>query len=221
MRPVACLGLLAALSLSGMALPVAAHPHSWIDMVSQLQIDDRQRLTELHLSWLFDEFYSATILDDAKSNGHPLQRELDQFGQDTLNNLTTENYLNRMTLDGQRVQFGHGDQPKTQWVNGQIRFDYRLPLAHPLPLTGKRLQFAIYDSTYYVEMLHGSPTAIQLQGEGAAGCRAELLPPNPSEEQQSYALSLDKTEQSEDGLGTAFAEQIIVLCAPQPAKGQP
>ncbi|MBP8221514.1 MAG: DUF1007 family protein, partial [Aeromonadaceae bacterium] len=39
MRPVACLGLLAALSLSGMALPVAAHPHSWIDMVSQLQID--------------------------------------------------------------------------------------------------------------------------------------------------------------------------------------
>ena len=190
-------------------------------MVSQLQIDDRQRLTELHLSWLFDEFYSATILDDAKSNGHPLQQELDQFGQDTLNNLATENYLNRMTLDGQRVQFGHGDQPKTQWVNGQIRFDYRLPLAHPLPLTGKRLQFAIYDSTYYVEMLHGSPTAIQLQGEGAAGCRAELLPPNPSEEQQSYALSLDKTEQSEDGLGTAFAEQIIVLCAPQPAKGQP
>ena len=57
--------------------------------------------------------------------------------------------------------------------------------------------------------------------EGAAGCRAELLPPNPSEEQQSYALSLDKTEQSEDGLGTAFAEQIIVQCAPQPAKGQP
>lgn len=221
MRPVACLGLLATLSLSGMALPVAAHPHSWIDMVSQLQIDDRQRLTELHLSWLFDEFYSATILDDAKSNGHPLQQELDQFGQDTLNNLATENYLNRMTLDGQRVQFGHGDQPKTQWVNGQIRFDYRLPLAHPLPLTGKRLQFAIYDSTYYVEMLHGSPTAIQLQGEGAAGCRTELLPPNPSEEQQSYALSLDKTEQSEDGLGTAFAEQIIVQCAPQPAKGQP
>ena len=60
MRLIARLGLLAGLSLSGVALPVAAHPHSWIDMVSQLQIDDQQRLTELHLSWLFDEFYSAT-----------------------------------------------------------------------------------------------------------------------------------------------------------------
>ncbi|MEZ7861041.1 MAG: DUF1007 family protein [Aeromonadaceae bacterium] len=221
MRPVACLGLLATLSLSGAVLPVAAHPHSWIDMVSQLQIDDRQRLTELRLSWLFDEFYSATILDEAQSKGHSLEQELVQFGQDTLNNLATENYLNRMTLDGQKIRFGRGDQVKTEWVNGQIRLSYRLPLAQPAPLTGKRLQFAIYDSTYYVEMLHGSPTAIQLRGQGATGCHTELLPPNPSEEQRSYALSLDKTEQSEDGLGTAFAEQVMVLCSPQPAKGQP
>ena len=95
MRPVACLGLLATLSLCGMPLPVAAHPHSWIDMVSQLQIDERQQLTELHLTWLFDEFYSATILDEAQSKGHSLEQELAAFGQDTLNNLATENYLNR------------------------------------------------------------------------------------------------------------------------------
>ena len=221
MRLIARIGLLAGLSLSVVALPVAAHPHSWIDMVSQLQIDDRQRLTELRLSWLFDEFYSATILDEAQSKGHSLEQELVQFGQDTLNNLATENYLNRMTLDGQKIRFGRGDQVKTEWVNGQIRLSYRLPLAQPAPLTGKRLQFAIYDSTYYVEMLHGSPTAIQLRGQGATGCHTELLPPNPSEEQRSYALSLDKTEQSEDGLGTAFAEQVMVLCSPQPAKGQP
>ena len=221
MRLIARLGLLASLSLSGVALPVAAHPHSWIDMVSQLQIDDQQRLTALHLSWLFDEFYSATILDDAKSNGHSLQQELEQFGQDTLNNLATENYLNRMTLDGQRVQFGHGDSPKTQWVNGQIRFEYRLPLAQPLPLTGKRLQFAIYDSTYYVEMLHGSLAAIQLTGEGAADCRTELVPPTPSKEQQIYALSLDKTEQSDDELGAAFAEQVIIRCSAPTATSKP
>ena len=66
MKRLACVGLLAGLSLSGVALPVAAHPHSWIDMVSRLQIDDQQRLTALRLSWLFDEFYSATVFDEAK-----------------------------------------------------------------------------------------------------------------------------------------------------------
>ena len=193
--------------------PVAAHPHSWIDMVTQLHIDQQQRLTGLQLSWLFDEFYSATILDDAKAKGHSVEQELALFGEETLANLATENYLTRMTLEGQKVHFGQGTQARATLLNGQIRFDYQLPLQEPLPLAGKRLQFAIYDSTYYVEMLHRQPEAVQLQGDGAVHCQRELLPPNPSSEQQSYAVSLDKTEQADDGLGTAFAEQVIVQCS--------
>ncbi len=193
--------------------PVAAHPHSWIDMVTQLQIDQQQRLTSLHLSWLFDEFYSATILDDAKAKGHSVEQELALFGEETLANLATENYLIRMTLQGKKVHFGQGNHASATLLNGQIRFDYQLPLNEPLPLAGKRLQFAIYDSTYYVEMLHRQPEAIQLQGDGAAHCQRQLLAPNPSAEQQSYAVSLDKTEQADEGLGTAFAEQVIVHCS--------
>ena len=136
---------------------VAAHPHSWIDMVTQLHIDQQQRLTRLQLSWLFDEFYSATILDDAKAKGHSVEQELALFGQETLANLATENYLTRMTLEGRKVHFGQGTQARATLLNGQIRFDYQLPLQEPLPLAGKRLQFAIYDSTYYVEMLHRQP----------------------------------------------------------------
>jgi ABC-type uncharacterized transport system substrate-binding protein len=194
--------------------PAMAHPHSWIDMTSQLQIDGQKRLIGLHLSWLFDEFYSATILDDAKANGHSVNQELTLFGQDTLTNLATENYLNRMTLNGQKVHFGQGRDVHTRWQEGQIRLDYYLPLEPPVSLAGKRLQFAIYDSTYYVEMLHHQVDAIQLQGDGAKGCQRQLVPPNPTDEQQSYAISLDKTEQADDGLGTAFAEQVIVTCSP-------
>ena len=51
-----------------------AHPHSWIDMVSQLQINRDGQLTELRLAWLFDEFYSASILDDAKPMATALSR---------------------------------------------------------------------------------------------------------------------------------------------------
>ena len=191
---------------------VAAHPHSWIDMQTELQIDGQQRLTALRLSWLFDEFYSATILDDAKAAGHSVAQELQLFGHDTITNLASENYLNRMTLDGQKVSLGPVHEYQTQMSDGRIRFDYTLPLKAPLPLTDHSLLFAIYDATYYVEMLHQQEQAIQLTGPGAKGCQRTLRPPNPTDEQRMYAISLDKTDQADDGLGTAFAEQITIQC---------
>lgn len=212
MKRLACVGLLAGLSLSGVALPVAAHPHSWIDMVSRLQIDDQQRLTALRLSWLFDEFYSATVFDEAKEKGHSEQQELKLFLQDTLTHLATENYLNRMTLDGKKVHFSPAKEGRVSVTDGQIRIDYTLPLPQPLPLASHTLQFAIYDSTYYVEMLHHTERAIELTGPGASHCQRRLQSPNPSAEQMSFAMSLDKTQQADDGLGTAFAEHVFVTC---------
>ena len=200
-------------ALSMVASPLAvAHPHSWIDMQTELQIDRQQRLTALRLSWLFDEFYSATILDDAKAAGHTVAQELQLFGHDTITNLAKENYLNRMTLDGKKVSFGQVSESRTQLQDGRIRFDYTLPLKAPLPLNQHQLVFAFYDSTYYVEMLHQKEQAIRLTGPGALGCQRSLRPPNPSDEQRMYAISLDKTDQADEGLGTAFAEQITVTC---------
>ena len=109
-----------------------------------------------------------------------------------------------MTLDGQKVSLGPVHEYQTQMSDGRIRFDYTLPLKAPLPLTDHSLVFAIYDATYYVEMLHQQEQAIQLTGPGAKGCQRTLRPPNP--------ISLDKTDQADDGLGTAFAEQITIQC---------
>ncbi|MGL4204549.1 MAG: DUF1007 family protein [Aeromonadaceae bacterium] len=208
-----CRSFLLVQAFSMVVSPLAeAHPHSWIDMQSELQIDEQQRLTALRLSWLFDEFYSATILDDAKAAGHTVAQELQLFGHDTITNLAKENYLNRMTLDGQKVSFGQVSEYRTQLQDGRIRFDYTLPLKQPLPLSHHQLLFAIYDSTYYVEMLHQKEHAIRLTGPGAQGCHSSLRPPNPTDEQRMYAISLDKTDQADEGLGSAFAEQISVTC---------
>lgn len=190
-----------------------AHPHSWIDMVSELNINRQGQLTTLHLTWLFDEFYSASILDDAKANGHTPEQELKIFAKQTIDNLATENYLTRMSWHGKKIRFS---QPVTDYqasmVQGQIRFEYRLPLPTPLPLNEQGVELAIYDSTYYVEMLHKQVEAIQLTGEGASLCQRQLIPPNPSAQQQAYAMSLDKTEQADEGLGTAFAEKVEIRC---------
>ena len=73
---------LLAICALGSYLPSAtAHPHSWIDMVSRLEMAPPHQLKALHLAWLFDEFYSATILDEAKEKKHTVDQELAEFAK--------------------------------------------------------------------------------------------------------------------------------------------
>ena len=204
---------LLAICALGSYLPSAtAHPHSWIDMVSRLEMAPPHQLKALHLAWLFDEFYSATILDEAKEKKHTVDQELAEFARDTIRHLSTEHYLNRITLDGKKLDFGQPYNVKASLLDGQIRLDYSLPLQPVADLSGHRLEFSIYDSTFYVDMRHGQAKAIELIGAGAPGCKATLIQPTPTKAQQSYAASLDLTAQSDDGLGKYFAERVVVTC---------
>lgn len=192
--------------------PACAHPHSWIDMVSRLEMEPPHQLKALHLAWLFDEFYSATILDEAKAKKKNIDQELATFARETVKHLGSEHYLNRITLDGKKLNFGEPYDVRASLLDGQIRLDYALPLQSEPDLSGHQLEFSIYDSTFYVDMRHGQAKAIQLIGAGAPGCQARLIFPNPTPEQQSYAASLDQTAQSDEGLGKYFAERVLVTC---------
>ncbi len=201
-----------AASLFGLASQAQAHPHSWIDMLSELEINERQELVALRLSWLFDEFYSANIIEEMKRQPEPLQSQFRAFTDQTRRSLASQHYLTRMTLDGQPVAFGTVTEFRVSKQDYQIRLDYRLPLASPQPLAGHQLAFAIYDATYYVEMLHREARAIRLTGPGAKACQHRLIAPTPPEDLLAYAQSLDQSEQAENGLGKAFAERVIVTC---------
>jgi len=62
--------LLLAIALVLPALAAArAHPHGWIDIRTELLTDDEGRVTGLRQAWLFDELYSAFMLDDLEREG--------------------------------------------------------------------------------------------------------------------------------------------------------
>jgi len=46
-----------------------AHPHGWIDIRTELLTDDDGRITAIRQAWLFDETYSAFVLDDLEREG--------------------------------------------------------------------------------------------------------------------------------------------------------
>lgn len=50
-----------------------AHPHHWIDVFAEWQFDAKGLIDGVKLRWLFDDYYSVLLLDDAKATGEVLQ----------------------------------------------------------------------------------------------------------------------------------------------------
>ena len=94
---------------------------------------------------------------------------------------------------------------KTEKYAHHLALHFILPLKVPAPITGNRFRLSIYDSTYYVEMLHHKLSAISVTDNAAANCSIKLEAPHPPEDLSAYAASLDITAQSDDGLGEMFA----------------
>ena len=74
------------------------------------------------------------------------------------------------------------------------------------------LKYAIYDPTYYIEMLHvETDDAIRL-ADAPTDCTHRLIEPAPSMENVMLAQALDRTQTAGDGLGALFAETVEIRC---------
>jgi ABC-type uncharacterized transport system substrate-binding protein len=190
-----------------------AHPHAWIDLRSRLVLDDEGRVRALELDWLFDDFYTAFIADEFVKAGRPSSEFLAGIAAQNLANLAEYNYFTDVRLDGERLPVGEVTQYETGLRDNRLWLRFEVPLAQPVDPRGGRLTFAVYDPTYYIEVLHLEGESIAFIGPGAEKCSADIIPPNPSFESVALASALDRGESAGDGLGELFAETVVVSCS--------
>jgi ABC-type uncharacterized transport system substrate-binding protein len=204
------LGWLAGLLLaSDVAL---AHPHAWIDLRSRVVLDDRGRVRGLELDWLFDDFYTAFIADEFVKAGRPSSEFLVGIAGQNLANLAEYDYFTDVRLDGERLPVGEVTRYETGLRDNRLWLRFEVPLAQPVDPRSGRLTFAVYDPTYYIEVLHLDDKSIAFSGPGAEECSANIIPPNPSFESVALASALDRGETAGPGLGEVFAETVVVSC---------
>lgn len=190
----------------------SAHPHAWIDMQTRFLVNDQQELTGFDLIWHFDDFYSASILEDMKQKNEPLDKQYQDFARDSIEYMTQENWLTRFQMNGKTLKFKKPTSYKTEKYAHHLALHFILPLKVPAPISGNTFQLSIYDSTYYVEMLHHKLSAISITDDAATECSIKLKAPEPPEDLSAYAASLDLNAQSDEGLGEMFAEKITLTC---------
>jgi ABC-type uncharacterized transport system substrate-binding protein len=195
-----------------MSSDVLAHPHAWVDIRSAPVFDDDGRLVAIEQEWFFDYFYSAFIREELEGDGGVTQAGLDTIAAENIAELEQFGYFTDVRSGQNVAELGQPYDVATGYQDDRLWMRFVVPLAAPADPNGAELSYAIYDPTYYVELLHLRDELIMLVGGANVGCQAALEPPSPTMEAVALANSLSIDEQPDFTLGELFAEWVHVTC---------
>ena len=185
-----------------------AHPHHWIDVFAEWQFDTKGLITGVKLRWLFDDYYSVLLVDDAATTGKELQVILEEI----LNNTARHHYFLRVEQQGIEATLGVAEQARIGMRDHRIEIEFRLPMTVPLDPRHSEIVYRIAEPTYFFEMLHAEENLAIVLKDAPSGCRYHIEAPKPDAALVAYAASLGINESGGDELGIQFAETVTIRC---------
>jgi len=206
--------LLAALASFVIVAPVAAHPHVWVTMTSELVYAPDGSVTGIRHHWTFDDMFSAFATQgiEAKEKGKFTREELMPLAQTNVESLKEYDYFTFATADGKKAAFN--DPLPDYWLdykNALLTLHFTLPFKQPVK--AKLLRVEIYDPTIFVDFEFAKTNPVSLAG-APPGCKLDVVLP----QQITYAQSQRLGEQFFNALTTAqnwgeqYANKILVNC---------
>lgn len=206
------IGLALTLGVALAAREAAAHPHVWIDLRTTIVMDDQGRVAAIGQDWLFDPIYSAYVtegLDPASDKG---RKALADLLHESMSNLREYDYFMRVRSDGERMALDDVRDASVAMKGDRMLYRFTVPLAAPQDPKTHDLDVAVFDPTYYIEMLHLEGDVIAFEGPNPTGCGGRIIEPAPDMNAIALAQALDKNATADDTLGAQFAETVIISC---------
>ena len=198
--------------LTAGSLPARAHPHAWIDLRSTVVLDAAGRVAAIEQEWLFDQFYTVFVTEDLASATGSEAEALTELARNSLQNLRAYDYFTEVHADGAKVTLDTVREFESELRDGRLWLRFVVPLTTPIEAAVQAFTFAVFDPTYYIEMLHLEGDVIAFRGEEAGNCFGSILTPNPTTETVLLAQAMDRDAAPDDTLGSLFAERVEVTC---------
>lgn len=209
--------------LIGLAIPATAvaHPHVFVDTGFTLGFDDANRLSQIKVTWQYDDFYSLLITEDLK---------LDTDGDGALTPAETEiltgfdtNWDDGFNGDlevlaaGSLVPLSGPLSATTELVDGRIVSSHIRQLKTPVPMQAGPFSLKAFDPSYYTAYEIKLPVTLSPNLQGL--CLLERIEPDIAgglAQMQAQLLRLDANADLEENdiplMGGAFATEILVTC---------
>lgn len=197
------------------AFPVFSHPHSFIDLQTQIRME-KHHLQGFSVQWTLDEIASSELIYELKTapDREAAERSIsEELAQTALNN----HYFSYLYDEqNQPIKFSATPlMPSIRIQGAQVIFSMRFNVAKPYDMRGKYVNFYTYEPSYYIGMEYNSENDVQIDD---SNCAVALHQPQASQALRLYAANLDKNEQPDmpadeaSSLGAQFAQKVSIQC---------
>lgn len=148
-----------------------AHPHVFVDAVSEIVFDSSGHITAIRHHWRFDDAFSAFAIQglDTDGDGHYSKAELDPLAEVNVTSLSEFDFFTFLSVGDKTTQFAG---PTDYWLDladGFLTLHFTLPVTQPFkPDVPAVLE--VYDPEYFVAFEIPAAEAVRMVG-APAGCR--------------------------------------------------
>jgi ABC-type uncharacterized transport system substrate-binding protein len=188
------------------------HPHMWVDLESRVVLNTVDGSVAIQQVWVFDDFFSTSVIEDA--NRDPggtkagIQREIDRISAA----LEPYGYFTTIEMGGKNLSSKLVGNVKWEVVQNRIEMRFTVAANESVGSEVRSWSYAIFDPTYYIEMLHAEDASITIDGDLAGKCNSWVEQPNPSADAVALSQSTTLDNNANDTVGRFFAETVHVSC---------
>lgn len=184
----------------------------WIDLETRVILDDHDGLIAIQQIWLFDDFYSAAVIEEAALDPGGVEVGIQKDIDTLMTALQPYSYFTSLK---------HGNKPLSLTLVGDVEYkviqkrlqmSFTTVIDDQIDLNAQSLSYAIFDPTYYIEMVHFDDAIVKIEGEAASSCHSRIEQPNPSAEAVALSQSATLDNNPDDTIGRLFAETVYVNC---------
>lgn len=186
---------------------VFSHPHMFIDTEMEVRLCN-DYLDGIEITWHFDPMFTAAICTDFDSNGDGQfsAGETAEVFANAFSNLENSSYFTFLAIGGQTLSPSEIEEFSVFMERGALVYRFFCPFN--LPVTGGVFKVAIYDCTYYCDILYREGSPITLSGSGSENAEFEIE--QNDDIRISYGGSVSVSREGSTYSGTAYPQQLVV-----------
>jgi len=142
---------------SFIAFILVSHPHVFIDNRVSVIFNDKG-LTGFKNEWFFDEMFSSAIIQefDLDVDGSFNEDEIKKVEKGAFSNLKNYNYFMNISINGKDFKIKEIKNFHAKIDENIMVYDFFLPCEVPITANDQVIKIAVYDPTYFVQVIWAS-----------------------------------------------------------------
>jgi len=164
--------LLVAAGISG---PLRAHPHVFIDGVTDV-VFENGKVIGIRQHWTFDNVFSLLLIEDFDANKNRKfdKPEIEALRKGAFAAVREFGYFTHIRLDGKKIAVDRVSEFTASFAQGRISYSFYVPFAKPVDPKTTKVDLGTYDDTFYVSVTYDAIDPIRLAGSGSSGCHFKM-----------------------------------------------